>query len=245
MVASKVMNKFKSLISRLQRTMEEHKLKDQFISDNLSDIAKISISIQEEIGGFVNYDDNISFYTIIKAISSNSPSSNILEIGSLSGKSAALLSCFATSQRKLIVVDLFDDEIEGENDFYGNSITRSVSKIYSNILRSNPSAPRDSIILEKSDSRIFDYSKHAPYLFVHIDGGHSHETCMLDLVNTSKYLVYNGIIAVDDYEHPRYPGVTTAVKEFLKENNNFEPIMSMSRRFSLGKKMYMQKTKAS
>ena len=45
----------------------------------------------------------------------------------------------------------------------------------------------------------------------HVDGGHSYETALSDLLLCAEHMVPGGVIAVDDYENYAWPEVTPAV----------------------------------
>ena len=53
--------------------------------------------------------------------------------------------------------------------------------------------------------------------FLYVDAGHSHEAVRADLQAWTPFVRPGGLIAGDDYEHPRYPGVKTAWDQFERE----------------------------
>jgi hypothetical protein len=56
--------------------------------------------------------------------------------------------------------------------------------------------------------------------FLNIDGDHEYEGCLFDLLNYHTVVADNGIIWVDDVAS--HEGVTKALEQFMKENNEFE-----------------------
>lgn len=60
--------------------------------------------------------------------------------------------------------------------------------------------------------------------FGSIDGSHNMNVVMHDLANIIRLLAPGGIIAIDDFLNPLCLGVTEGVIEFLKINNEIEPI---------------------
>jgi predicted O-methyltransferase YrrM len=54
--------------------------------------------------------------------------------------------------------------------------------------------------------------------FLHIDGCHEHRAVYLDLFNFSQHMTDDGIIVLDDYTDPEYPGVNSGATQFLLEN---------------------------
>lgn len=53
-----------------------------------------------------------------------------------------------------------------------------------------------------------------PIDFLYVDAGHGYHDVMADLNAWVPYVRRGGVIAGDDYEHPRYPGVKLAWDEF-------------------------------
>lgn len=49
-----------------------------------------------------------------------------------------------------------------------------------------------------------------PIDFLYVDADHSEAGCLSDLLRWAPHVKAGGVIAGDDYEHPRYPGVKTA-----------------------------------
>ncbi len=56
-----------------------------------------------------------------------------------------------------------------------------------------------------------------PIDFLYVDADHSHDGTLADLRAWVPYVVPGGVIAGDDYDHPRYPGVSTAWDAFERE----------------------------
>jgi predicted O-methyltransferase YrrM len=53
-----------------------------------------------------------------------------------------------------------------------------------------------------------------PIDFLYVDAGHSYEAVKADLDAWAPFVKPGGLIAGDDYDHPRYPGVKRAWDEF-------------------------------
>lgn len=56
-----------------------------------------------------------------------------------------------------------------------------------------------------------------------VDGDHTYEGCMHDLIMTSNFLRKNGIIIIDDYR-ASIPAVTKSVDDFCEKNKDFYKI---------------------
>lgn len=50
---------------------------------------------------------------------------------------------------------------------------------------------------------------------IHVDGDHSESACLVDLERASEILAPQGVIVVDDWHHPMFPGVGSALHQFL------------------------------
>jgi hypothetical protein len=70
-----------------------------------------------------------------------------------------------------------------------------------------------------SDSALGFLNDGSKYDFVFIDGLHTYDQCRKDLINYSKLIRKGGIVACHDYDHPNFPGVTDAIKEFATLHN--------------------------
>jgi hypothetical protein len=49
-------------------------------------------------------------------------------------------------------------------------------------------------------------------------------------------------VALDDYSHPDYLGVTEGAQLFLDERNDFDVLADLNRRGALGRKLYLRFT---
>ncbi len=63
------------------------------------------------------------------------------------------------------------------------------------------------VILPKIDLREINY--------VFLDGGHSYDTVINDLINCKVVVENNGVILCDDYDLSYAPGVKKAIDEFV------------------------------
>lgn len=56
-----------------------------------------------------------------------------------------------------------------------------------------------------------------PIDFLYVDADHSHDGVLADLEAWASFVVPGGVIAGDDYGHPRYPGVKTAWDQYERK----------------------------
>ncbi|AEF42534.1 hypothetical protein AS9A_4100 [Hoyosella subflava DQS3-9A1] len=133
------------------------------------------------------------------------------EIGVYLGKSAVLIGSYMRPGEVLTVVDLFgapasDDDNREENKIFAPKI--SIEKFRENFLRFHPELP---VTIQGLSSVITDHASHGSHKFVHVDASHQYEHAKEDIASARVLLKPQGIVAVDDYLHPNYPGVGAAL----------------------------------
>jgi hypothetical protein len=70
--------------------------------------------------------------------------------------------------------------------------------------------------------KVNDISFQNKLRFLHIDSCHQHTAVLKDLINFSSQMLDDGVICLDDMNDPNYPGVNTAVSEFILSENGKE-----------------------
>ena len=82
---------------------------------------------------------------------------------------------------------------------------------------------------------LFDSTNDIPstalFSFVHIDGLHTEDQVLLDLKSISSKLIPDGVIVVDDFTNPWFPGVQSALYKFLAENDFRIFLVSMQKAY--------------
>jgi hypothetical protein len=61
----------------------------------------------------------------------------------------------------------------------------------------------------------------ARFRFVHIDGDHSHNGAALDIADSLRVTKAHGLVVIDDYCHPDFPGVAAAAWEAVRSERLF------------------------
>lgn len=126
---------------------------------------------------------------------------DLLEIGVLRGKSAAMLAVHARADETVALVDpaLRQEAIDlvAEAHPHGNLLLR---------VRSQDMARLDAIVQRRGCCR-----------WVHIDGEHSGRAVRSDLAVAAELVAPDGIICLDDFFAPAYPQITEAAFRFLDE----------------------------
>lgn len=153
------------------------------------------------VGWYYPIDMIIMFYIAKKA--QKDIVGDFCELGVAFGKSAIGLSLLKREEEKLYLYDFFvSEEISQENatlviEKYGN---------YKNV---------DWRILDLYKLNEKDVSFDNALRLLHIDSCHQHTMVLKDLRNFTAHIVDNGVICLDDFNDPEYPGVNTAVAQFI------------------------------
>jgi hypothetical protein len=188
----------------------------------------------EVIEGFFNYDDAQHFHLMLKMQEIYHTTGDLMEIGTWKGRSAAYISFFVQSNEQLILLDAFSKPASDKYPEYP-----TIDEVSANITNLNQNIDLSRIIFIQGNSSEIAFPQNTKLRFSHIDGGHSFEECYSDLINVSKRTVKNGLIVVDDYDHPEWPEVKQAVDSWLANNPNFKKVAVMNRNDAKGTKFYI------
>jgi cephalosporin hydroxylase len=127
---------------------------------------------------------------------------NICEIGVYHGKSAILLSWLRQTHEKLYFIDIFPGEME--------QIARKNIETYGS---------KDNIQWIRLDTAKInsdDVKQMKPLRLLHIDGSHEHQSVLHELQLFTQCLHQeNSVIVMDDFNDPEFPGVNSALFQFL------------------------------
>jgi len=169
------------------------------------------------IQGFFTFDGALMFMAYNQLIS---VTGDVLEIGVHHGLSAIAIGSLAEDGRRFVAVDLF--EMQDSNRSRSGAGNREV------FLRNMQTFFEDLNFLEivaGSSSELKPEALGSQFSFCHIDGGHSPEETYQDLDLCSKILLPGGLLALDDYFNPSFPGVSEgAVKFKLEHAETLKPI---------------------
>ena len=209
------------MVHKIKTLQKQRNLLEMFVSslkNNLNNNKPLDINDENyfdkiiEIHGFLSKLD----YFIIDFLLNyqKNINGNYLEIGSLHGKTLALILKHCLNNEKVFSVDPGD---------------------YENIIRSNLkflNIDKLTYIKNTSDN-ILNYDI-KDIKFCHIDGCHSFEVCYQDLCNTMKYMNDNGIIVLDDFVINEYNGIVAAFFKALYTNKiSFVPLLTSDRKLYL------------
>jgi len=187
------------------------------------------------VPGWFNFDDLASFSILLKYQSLLSVKGDIVEIGTYHGRSSCVLAYHLGEGEKLILCDNFSGE---GTETYLDMPTKD--DLIKNLRAVNPNLDLKRVVIFSCPSKELDLSQ-TRIRFAHVDGGHEEPIAMADLLMVKPRIVPGGIIAIDDYKHPWYPGVTEATDRFLAESREFKIIADLNRHGEKGRKLYLAK----
>lgn len=153
----------------------------------------------------------LTWSLLLCAQSRNDHHGNLLEIGVEFGTSAFLLMESMSAGEHITLVDMVTTRewqagIEGP---YRDQVDHSF--IVGNSLQLDPS------------------SLPSRCRWIHIDGGHLYHHVKNDLDLTAGLLATGGILVLDDFFEIRWPDVTVAVLDYLRDNPRVTPFLLASR----------------
>jgi hypothetical protein len=184
--------------------------------------------------GWFNVDDCAHFSLILAMQSLMGLCGDLFEIGSYHGRSTCILARALRPGERLHVCDPFD---LGVVEQYGDAPT--VARLMANLRAVLADLNDAQIVTYRSTSTQIRLNPLQRFRFVHVDGAHAHADCLHDLRLSAAHLLPFGVIAVDDYQYPSYPGVTTAVDAFLAEHPGYEVVADLNRHGAGGRKLYL------
>lgn len=189
------------------------------------------------IAGYMNIDDAQHFSLVLGLQNACGPHGDILEIGTFFGRSASIIATLMRPGERLVVCDAYNTNTT--IDKYPNY--PSVEQFRENVRLVAPDFDQASLVIHNCLSKDLKLPPDDRFRCAHIDAGHSHEEALFDLRLVADHIVKGGLIIVDDYLHPSWPGVTTAVEAFLKERNDFVVVAAMNRSAAAGQKLYLSR----
>jgi SAM-dependent methyltransferase len=192
------------------------------------------------IPGWLNLDDMTHFQLVLATQSSAGVAGDLLEIGCYHGRSAAFLAMHLQPGERLHLCDAFG---LGGGETYGD--TPTPEGVRRNLTAAVPEVDPGRISIHRSLSRNLTLSLDSGLRFAHVDGSHRRADAASDLDLCASHLLPGGVIALDDYHHPEYPGVTEAALAFLASHPEFRILADLNRAGALGRKLYLCRRVAS
>jgi SAM-dependent methyltransferase len=186
------------------------------------------------IPGWFNLDDLAHFTLVLGTQAAAGVRGDLLEIGCYHGRSAAVLALHLGRGERLYLVDAFDLPLD---EPYGD--TPSPEGVRRNLASAVPGLDRGRVQIQRAYSGDLQLPPDLRLRLAHVDGGHAAITARADLELCLRHLVPGGVLVVDDYAHPQYPGVTEAVQCLLRERPGLHVLADLNRHGALGRKLYL------
>lgn len=172
------------------------------------------------IPGYFVFDAALMFLAYNQLIAAQGIEGDVLEIGVHHGLSAVIVASMA-SDRKFVTVDLFEDlqdhNVSGSGSGNNHEFLRNMSRFFDDLsfvrtIKANSSSLSANVLGSE-------------FSFCHIDGGHTPEETFKDLDLCCRLLMPGGLLALDDYFNPAFPGVSEGANEFrLEQQDKLTPI---------------------
>jgi hypothetical protein len=170
----------------------------------IDSVLEFNESLDKNVRGWFFINDSIIFHHLLNVVQ-HDITGDVCEIGVSFGKSATALSFYKRPEDNLVLFDLFEGTVKDTADDNIRNFGRHKNIVW-NI--------NDTLKLTAKDLK-----KLPDFRFIHIDGCHEEEAVLSDLTNFSKKLIENGVLVLDDFNDPEYPGVNSACTLFLHKSD--------------------------
>jgi len=192
--------------------------------DEQTDLVRSFIDVHhKQIDGWFTGLDQVAFIEVCNAQLELAVSGDIAEVGVWKGKSLTLLSLLRRQPERLLCFDLFQDDNRSIVERNLKQFGWDENVTFTEGLTSDISA------------RSLDTMFQRPLRFLHIDAGHEYHEVLEQMHLFSPYVSDYGVIAMDDYHDPEFPGVGAAVLDFSErlKPRRFVPFLAT------GNKMFL------
>lgn len=162
--------------------------------------------VDSEVEGWFYPIDIVILYGLLNEIQKEI-TGDICEIGVAYGKSAISISNFKQPTDNLYLYDIFSEDIK--------------NKAHANIKKFGKDENIIWRIQDTTDLRFENLVFENKLKFLHIDGCHEHSVVLNDLTVFSAKMDDMGVICVDDFNDYEYPGVNSAVCQFMLSKYNY------------------------
>jgi len=157
----------------------------------------------DALQGWFFQDAALLFMAYSQLVADQGVRGNTLEIGVYHGKSATVVASLRAESGTFTAIDVFD----GLHARDGSSHAVGLEGAFlANMATSFPSLGWMKLIAASSST--VSAEALGPQSFCHIDGLHSAEGTFNDMQLCAEVVVPGGLVALDDYFNPRFPGVS-------------------------------------
>ena len=149
------------------------------------------------------------------------------EIGVHHGKVTIPIALFAAKSERIWAADLFEhNQKENVDRSGGGNEQKFIAHLEEYGLVGEEDAPYiqtiNSLKLDYSDLAARNFSS---FRFLSIDGGHTHETTLNDLIFACDIVMDGSIISVDDFPRPDWLGVASGLFAFVNGQSFLQPFL--------------------
>lgn len=175
----------------------------------------------DRIEGWFSPDAALMFMAYNDVTAAHGVAGDVLEIGVHHGLSTLALAAMRRDGAELVAIDLFD-ELQAKNVSSSGSgsrayFERNMRAFFGDIGFVRCIAAGSNTIAPADLGRRFS--------FCHVDGGHTARETYDDLDLCSRILLPGGLLALDDYFNPAFPGVCEgAIKFWLAHDEVLTPV---------------------
>jgi predicted O-methyltransferase YrrM len=161
------------------------------------------------IEGWFQFDAALLFIAATQKL----PRGDTLEIGVHHGLSAIAVAALRGPGKRFVAVDLFEEMQDRNVSASGAGHRATFEK---NMREFHPDLSFLEV-LTRASGELKSEELGGGFSFCHIDGGHSREETAADLRLCHSILMPGGLVVVDDYFNPAFPGVVEGVAQFMFE----------------------------
>lgn len=175
----------------------------------------------DHIEGWCSRDAALMFMAYNEVAAAHGVVGDVLEIGVHHGLSTIALAAMRGDGARLVAVDLFD-ELQSKNVSSSGSGSRAH---FERNMRSFFGDLGFVRCIAAASNTIDPASLGCRFSFCHVDGGHTARETYDDLDLCSRILLPGGMLALDDYFNPAFPGVCEgAIKFWLAHDGVLMPV---------------------
>lgn len=166
------------------------------------------------IQGYFSPDAALAFFAYANLARTETGEGDALEIGVHHGLSAIAVAAVRAPARRFLAIDLFESG-QTLNRSHSGAGARDV--FVENMRRFHPDLTFLDVF-EGASSSLDAARLGRNFSFCHVDGGHSAEETYGDLDLCAKVLLPGGLLALDDYFNPWFPGVAEGAIGYSKDH---------------------------
>jgi hypothetical protein len=199
---------------------------------NLADFLDFfALQVESEIEGWFYPPDIVAFWMIDRIQKDAHLSGSLCELGVYQGKSAIALGRMLRSGETLFCYDIFHEY--------------SIDGFRANLGRFCPDLDNALVCVRQNLPALRIPPEAVPLgglRFLHVDAVHEHSSVLNDLCNFSPLLARHGVIVLDDYFDPDWPGVSTGMSEFClsEAGSGFRPFISTRSKMYLCRREWVE-----